>query len=201
MSQMPVLRDFHSKRASSWDRSGKNTDWLTIAPGKSANLLTEQGAGCIKHFYWAYIEKEEPNRINLFRGVVLKMFWDGCDKPSVEVPLGDFFGITNGQIRPIRSLAFVTNPGLYQEAQLSWGFNCYLPMPFSNGARIELENQGQQKAKIWFHIDYEVYDLPVIVGKFVSLSPDIGRFHALWHRENPTQAVKHDVNDWNKALI
>ena len=194
LSKMPVLRDFRSKRVSSWDRSGQNSDWLTIAPGKTANLLTEQGTGCIKHFYWAYIEKEEQNRLNLFRGVVLKMFWDGSDKPSVEVPLGDFFGVTNGQIRPIRSLAFVTNPGLYQEAQLSWGFNCYLPMPFASGARIELENQGGQDAKIWFHIDYELYN------KSASLAPDVGRFHALWHRENPTQTVKHDVNDWNKAV-
>ena len=103
---MAVLRDFHGKRASSWDRTGGNADWITIDKEKSRRiLLTEAGAGCIKHFYWVYIEGRQAPRMNLFRGLVLRMYWDGTKVPSVEVPLGDFFGVTNGVVRPIRSLA------------------------------------------------------------------------------------------------
>jgi hypothetical protein len=183
MDGIANLQNIRTKRASSWDKSGKNNDWLTIPPGGKASLLTESGAGCIRHFYWAYVEADEAKRLNMFRGVVLRIFWDGSDKPSVEVPLGDFFGVTNGQIRPIRSLAFVTNPGYYQETMRSWGFNCYLPMPFASGARFELENQGTVEALLWYHIDYALYE------SASAIPPDTGRFHALWHRENPTTAI------------
>ena len=195
MDGIANLQDIRSKRASSWDKSGRNDDWLTLPPGQKADLLTETGAGCIRHFYWAYIELEEGRRLNLFRGVVLRIFWDGSEKPSVEVPLGDFFGVTNGQVRPIRSLAFVTNPGFYQEAQRSWGFNCYLPMPFAKGARIELDNQGKEEAVLWYHIDYSLYDNPSAVP------PDTGRLHALWHREAPTKAIPAVEKDKNNVNL
>ena len=116
------------------------------------------------------------------------------DKPSVEVPLGDFFGVTNGQIRPIRSLSFVTNPGLYTEAQLSWGFNCYLPMPFANGARIEIENQGPVDARIWYHIEYELYDKSVSLPTMSAGSTRFGIARIRRRRLNTM------LNDWNKAI-
>lgn len=177
------LRDFRSERASSWDQTGGNKDWVIIPSGKTQALLTKQDAGCIKHIYWTYIERAEEPRLNIFRGLVLRAFWDGAETPSVEVPLGDFFGVTNGQPKAIRSLAFTTNPG-NSKAQTSWGFNCYFPMPFANGARIEIENQGNTDARIWFHIDFELYD------DILVLDENVGRFHAQWNRENPTKAIE-----------
>lgn len=183
LSDACILRDFRSKRASCWDRTGGNADWLIIAAGKTQTLLDEKQAGCVKHFYWAYIDEGEAPRVNVFRGLVLRAFWDGADKPSIEAPLGDFFGVSNGQVRPILSLAFTTNPGFDTEAQNSWGFNCYLPMPFSGGARIELENQGGVDARIWYHIDYQLHDDPAAVPA------QAGRLHAQWNRENRTKAI------------
>ena len=177
------LRDFRSKRVSSWDRTGGNRDWIVIPPGQCRVLLAEQGAGCIKHIYWTYIETEEEPRLNIFRGLVLRAYWDSARAASIEVPLGDFFGVINGQPKPIRSLAFTVNPGNGQVYQRSWGFNCYLPMPFAAGARIEVENQGKRDARIWFHLDLELYD------ETESLSESAGRLHAQWNRENPTGAV------------
>ncbi len=183
LSDVCVLRDFRSKRASSWDRTGGNADWLVIPAGKTEVLLEEKEAGCVKHFYWAYIDAGEVPRLNLIRGLVLRAYWDGAGKPSIEVPLGDLFGISNGQIRPIRSLAFTTNLGFEVEAQNSWGFNCYLPMPFSRGARIEVENQGGVNARIWYHIDYQLY------GDAAGVAGQAGRLHAQWNRERPTKAI------------
>lgn len=174
------LRDFRNKRASSWDRTGGNADSITIPSGKTQVLFDEKGTGCIKHFYWTYIEGAEVQRLNIFRGLVLRAFWDGEDAPSIEVPLGDLFGVSNGQIRPVDSLAFTTNPGGNRD---SWGFNCYLPMPFARGGRIEIENQGGLDARIWFHIDYELY------ADGHGFAEDVGRLHAWWNRENPTEAI------------
>jgi hypothetical protein len=158
-----------------------------IAPGETLPLLEEKGAGCVRHFYWTYIEGNIEKRHNIFRGFVLRAFWDGRDAPSIEVPLGDFFGVSNGQVRPIKSLAFTTNPGSARMGRpswgISWGFNCYLPMPFESGARIEIENQGDAEGRIWYHVDYE--RLPK-----GSRLEGIGRLHAAWNRENPTEAVE-----------
>ena len=96
--------------------------------------------------------------------------------------MGDFFGVSNGQVRPINSLAFTANSGYDRAGRGSWGFNCYLPMPFARGGRIEIENQGGIDAGIWFHIDYELYDN-------IDGAESIGRLHAQWNRENPTRAV------------
>ena len=183
-SHIASLGEFTNKRASSWDRSGGNRDWLVIPSGETKTLLAEQNAGCIKHFYWTYIESSEIQRLNTFRGLILRAFWDNANTPSIEIPLGDFFGVSNGLVRPIRSLMFCTNPGFNRELCASWGFNCYLPMPFSSGARIEVENQGDTDSRIWFHIDYELYA--------DGFAPDenTGRLHAQWHRENPTEAVQ-----------
>ncbi len=175
------LSDFQSKRSSSWDRTGGNGDCICIEPGKRAELLKESGAGCVKHFYWTYICPSKQTRQDLFRGLVLRAFWDGAKTPSIEVPIGDFFGVTNGQLRPIKSLAFTANPG--HDNPTTWGFNCYLPMPFARGARIEVENQGNTPVVIWFHVDYELY------ADASAIPEDIGRLHAIWRRENPTKAT------------
>jgi hypothetical protein len=114
----------------------------------------------------------------VFRGLVLRAFWDGSEVPSVEAPLGDLFGVSNGQVRPLRSLAFTTNEGKDRAGRESWGFNCYLPMPFADGARIEIENQGETEARIWVHVDYERWPQ--------APADDVGRLHALWRREPRT---------------
>ncbi|MFB3902361.1 MAG: glycoside hydrolase family 172 protein [Acidobacteriota bacterium] len=182
LAEMVLLGDYTSKRASSWNRFGQNKDHVNIAPGGTHVLLEEKGAGIIKHVYWTYIDKDEKRRENLFRGLVFRAFWDGSAKPAIEVPLGDLFGVSNGLLRPIESLAFVTNPGSKAEPD-SWGFNCYLPMPFAEGARIEVENQGPAQMRIWYHIDYQLFDSPT------AIPPQAGRLHALWRRENLTTGV------------
>ena len=155
LDDLVQFRDVTSHRSSSWDRTGGNSDWCTIPAGETAVLLDEAGAGCIRHVYWTYIDRSVVNRLNLFRGLVLRCYWDGAAVPAVEAPLGDLFGVTNGQVRPLRSLAFCTNTGFTRGGSTSWGFNCYLPMPCAEGARIEIENQASSDTQIWFHIHYE----------------------------------------------
>lgn len=187
-SQAYLIRDFKSKRESSWNQTGQNQDKLDIPPGETRVILEEKGAGCIKHIYWTYILKAKKRRDNLMRGFVLRVFWDGAETPSIEVPIGDFFGVSNGLVRPLNSLAFTTNIGGEMD-QTTWGFNCYLPMPFVEGARFELENQSDLKLPIWYHIDYELYDDKSVIPE------TMGRLHALWNRENPTEGVPFEKSE------
>jgi hypothetical protein len=103
------------------------------------------------------------------------MYWDGQDHPSVETPVGDFFGVGHAKVASYS--CSVLNMSANQGNDTNAAMNCYFPMPFSDGARIEIENQGEKEIRsFYFYVDYE--DLP-------SLPKDEGRFHATWRRENP----------------
>jgi len=166
------LRDFKRHRLSSWDRAGGNRDCLVIAPGETARLGEIEGAGCVKH-WWVTLASFPPNPHELCTAV-LRMYWDGEASPSVEVPVGDFFGMGFGRRRNFVSLPLQMSP------EDGKSFNCWFPMPFARGARFELENQGEARLFFYFYVDYEAYP---------SLDPALARFHALWNRRNPTAGI------------
>ena len=167
-----------SRRASSWDRSGGNMDFLVVGPGETVVLLDETGPGCVTHVYCALAFPELTD----YRDAILRCYWDGEATPSVEVPLGDFFGIAHARMRLVRSALTAVNPGFGS----SHGLHAYFPMPFATGARITLEHRGDRPLggalpAFWYHIDYETYQRP--------LPADTLRFHAQWRQECPTTAI------------
>ena len=83
-----TLTGARSRRASSWDRSGGNRDYVVVGPGETATLLELDGPGCITHVYCALVLPELTD----YRNAILRCYWDGEPTPSVEVPLGDYAG-------------------------------------------------------------------------------------------------------------
>lgn len=168
------LNNCKSKRVSSYDRTGGNHDWVDIAPGTTQTLLDVDVCGIIRHIWitcWVNggEGKEEEHYL---RKLTLRMYWDGEEEPSVEVPLGDFFGQVFGVRRVYSSAAFAANP------EDGRALNCFFPMPFDKKARITLENECGNSCQFYYYIDYEEHDrLP---------AGDIGRFHACFHREKDT---------------
>ncbi len=102
------------------------------------------------------------------------MYWDGEDKPSVEVPIGDFFGMGHAKTKNFSSAPLSMSP------ENGRSFNSFFAMPFSNGARIEVHNGYEKTIKFYFYIDYESYE---------SLSDKYLRFHAQWRREKPCRGI------------
>src|SRR4051794_33701818 len=89
--------------------------------------------------------------------------------PSVEVPLGDFFGIAHGRQRPMQA-ELVT-------MQVGKGFNCWIPMPFRSRARITIENDASSDVDMFFYqVDFTLDD---------PVDADTGIFHAQFRRANP----------------
>ena len=84
--------DYVQKRASSYDRSGGNADYREIKPGDTLTLLDDSGPGIITHIW---ITIASPERFHL-KKLVLRMYWDDEQTPSVETPIGDFFGLGLG---------------------------------------------------------------------------------------------------------
>ncbi len=175
LASLARIRDYKSRRLSSWDRSGGNIDALLVPPGERVVFGEIAGAGCVRHIWMTIMSiPEEPHEL---RQTVLRVFWDGEDSPSVEVPLGDFFGIGFGLRRNFVSLPLQMSP------QDGKGFNCWFPMPFARGARFEVENQGQQTRIFFFYVDYEEHR---------AIDPDLGRFHAWWNRTDPTAGTARE---------
>jgi len=107
LRDLPRLRSSRRRRSSSWDKSGGNDDRLTIGPGETATLAEVQGAGCINHL-WITVGGDPPSETpepDFLRKLLLKMYWDGEEEPSVLAPLGDFFGVGHA-----RTLNFFSAP-------------------------------------------------------------------------------------------
>ncbi|MBI1898995.1 MAG: DUF2961 domain-containing protein [Acidobacteria bacterium] len=181
-----LARSGRRRRESSWDRSGKNADRLQIAAGQTATFAELRGAGCIRHV-WITIASNEPDYL---RRLVLRAYWDGEPAPSIETPVGDFFGVGHGRVSNYWSVPLNMVTGGNPERQNRAAMNCWFPMPFANGARFTVENQGQQPVNaFYFYVDYEEYD---------SLPREALRFHAMWRREHPTRAAASlSQPDWN----
>lgn len=175
LSDLAVLRNYRSKRISSYDRSGGNADYILIKPGETKTIADIKGAGCIRHLWFGGGADEKY----YLRKVLLRMYWDGEAHPSVDSPLGDFFGVGHGVTGNFISLPLsMLTADIPERAAL----NCFFPMPFSQSAKIEMINECESaEFAAYFYIDYQEYD---------RLDENLGRFHAKWRRENPCRAVE-----------
>ncbi|MHB0877987.1 MAG: glycoside hydrolase family 172 protein [Anaerolineae bacterium] len=162
-------RPVRRKRESSWDSSGANADSWDMAPGERRTIADISGAGTITHL-WFTSASDEPFWT---RRVVLRAWWDGEEQPSVEVPLGDFFGCGHGAIRRYWSAPLdMSGPDDSGHS----AFNCWWPMPFGSRARLEVSNEGAEARSLYFYVDYELADEP---------DAEALRFHAQWRRCSP----------------
>src|SRR5687767_6649867 len=85
---LAALRDYRSMRVSSEDRPG-NADARQIEPGKTLTVAELEGPGEIVHL-WTTINAPDPNHL---RNLIIRIYWDGNEFPSVEAPIGDFYGL------------------------------------------------------------------------------------------------------------
>jgi hypothetical protein len=208
LQSLATLRHARSGRSSSWDQSGKNQDYWVIPPGEEIVLTELIGPGRITHLWMTQfcrrligpglidpvrgsyvapvfeihnalgVNWEEPDPF-YYRKVLLKIFWDDQQHPSVLAPLGDFFCIGHSIPGNFASLPITVSckPEERYRYGGSAGLNSYFPMPFQKKAKIVIENQNDVPYGQYFYIDYELYrDEP---------TEPVAYFHAHWHRENP----------------
>jgi len=169
-----------SRRVSSYDVSGGNNDRFEgLAPGARRDLFDVKGAGVVNHI-WITIAPPPPALSR--HDIILRMYWDGETAPSVEAPIGDFFGQGWDESYPFAALPLAAGP---REGR---ALVSYFPMPFATGARIEVENDSTQKIDaFYYYVDY--VELP-------SLPADLGRFHAFYNHAL-TEALEDGENEWS----
>lgn len=173
-----IRENVRSRRVSSYDRSGDNHDNLQrIASGEKRTIFDVKGAGIIQHIWFTM--GPEPDKLSR-NDVIISMYWDGNDYPSVQSPIGPFFGQGWND-----SYLFTSAP-LAATPVNGMGLVSYFAMPFAKGARIEIENQsGSEIRTLYFYIDYVEMD---------QLPPKSGRFHA-WYNKALTGAEDSVENE------
>ena len=156
-----------------------------IEPGTVVTLAEMEGPGQINHIWITVDNKTTEADCFVLRDLVIRMYWDDEETPSVESPLGDFFCCGFGRECFVNSVPVAVVPNR--------GFNCYFPMPFKKKAKITLENQHANKIPAFFYqVDYCLYD---------ELPDDIAYFHAQWRRERLTEKTKDYSYKYSKAFI
>ncbi len=134
---------------------------VEIKPGETLTLGEIYGSGVIRHIWIT-----TSSQVN--RTMILRMYWDGCEEPSVETPLGDFFACADEQqYGQLTSLAVCVNP--------KRALNCYWDMPFYQQCKMTLENLANESVIVYYQIDYHL----------MELEPGYGYFHAQYRRKNP----------------
>ncbi len=155
-----------ARHEGSWDRRHMNDDALHLAAGEAVTLFSHEGPGCV-HRFWVTIAPRED--VAVLSRVILRMYWDGDSEPSVECPIGAFFGVGFGEQKDYVSMPMDETSG---------GYNCFWPMPFHKSARWTLTNgSGRRVDAFYYNIDYTALD---------SLPASTRHFHAQFRRENPT---------------
>ncbi len=169
--------DRSSHRASSFDKTGGNADCIdSFEPGRTIVLIDADGPGEITHCWFTVSSFQ--NHPFMLRDLLLRITWENAKLPSVEVPLGDFFGLGHGKEYQIHCRPI--NVGASPKAM-----NCYWPMPFYKHARLELVNNGSRTfRKIFYNIDYELGPIP----------PRQGLFHAEFRRVKDLRPQSLDGN-------
>ena len=151
----------------------KVNPYIHIEPGKTFTLAEINGSGAIQHIWMTPTGN--------WRFSILRFYWDDETTPSVEVPVGDFFGMGWGEYAQLSSLAVTVNPGS--------AFNCYWTMPFRKKCRITMENINTERMTLYYQVDYTLTEVP----------DDAAYFHAQFRRSNPVQGADFTLIDGLKG--
>jgi hypothetical protein len=162
-------QNYKSLKQSSFDRTGGNRDSWNIPAGGVHEVFNAQGPGVITHIWFTIAARSNDH----LKELVLRGYWDGNAKPSVEAPIGDFFGLNINAYQIYQSEYLACSPGK--------SLNCYFAMPYKRSARFTVTNDGKQEVGSFYsNIDYMTVP---------SLPDDALYFHAQYRQSAPCVPV------------
>jgi hypothetical protein len=173
MALLSTTQAYSASRVSSYNREGGPRDnfWIPTT-GEEVILAEIEGPGAITHIWTTH------------RGgghdLIVRMYWEGSDRPSVEAPIGDFFGVAMGVNAPLNSIPL-------QASSEGRSRNCWWYMPFNKSARITVSapyseaNANRDTVSLYFYIDYHI---------FAKAIKDIHYFHARFLEKDPVDRGK-----------
>jgi len=152
----------------------KVNPYIRIKSGETITLADISGPGAIQHIWMTPTGN--------WRFSIMRVYWNDETEPSIECPVGDFFGMGWGVYAPLSSLAICVNPGS--------AFNCYWVMPFRKRCRITMENiNDTDPMTLYYQIDYTLTEVP----------SDAAYLHAQFRRLNPNETSLYTISDGIKG--
>lgn len=143
-----------------------------VAAGATMQIANIDGPGVIRHIWFATYDIPDT-----MRALVIRAYWDDQSHPSIEAPLGDFFGFAHGHTPPYASAVHSVG----QKRAL----NIWLPMPFRKRARWTITNDLDVAVPVFFQMDYTLGD---------ELDEHTGYLHAYFRRDLVTRlGIDHEL--------
>ncbi|SNT34720.1 Protein of unknown function [Granulicella rosea] len=174
MPDITQQQTYKLMRASSKEATGGNADYRKVTPGETLTILDADGPGMISHM-WFTVAMSEPYSL---KRIVMRIYWDGEENPSVETPLGDFFGLGLGIVQSWQST--------FLSVGNSQAMNSFFPMPYGKHARVTITNEGKTSINsLYYNIDYRKDNHP--------LPPNTLYFHAQYRQAQPNKGW---TNQW-----
>ncbi|MBE7177387.1 MAG: DUF2961 domain-containing protein [Mucilaginibacter polytrichastri] len=162
-----------SEAARDLGKGWKVNPFIIINSKETITIAEMEGPGAIQHIWmtptgnWNY--------------TIMRVYWDDEKEPSIEAPVGAFFGMPWGQYAPLNSLAMTVNPGS--------AFNSYWKMPFRKKCRITMENIDEREMRLYYQVDYTL----------TKVGEDEGYFHAQYRRSKFSEKSEHTIIDGIKG--
>lgn len=179
MMQLAQPKNYSAARVSSFARNGRNLDTVPLPFGGEEVTIAElKGPGAITHIWTTYKGGG--------RDLIIRFYWDGSEHPSIEAPIGDFFGVSMGITAPISAYPV-------QATSSGRSRNCWWYMPFNKSAKVTLSNlrpedfyEGsdipiRHRNRIYYYLDYQSYKKPI---------KDITYLHARFMEKDPVERGK-----------
>lgn len=169
----PIDKDTPNVANASWAARDLGQGWkvnpyVRIQPGQTFTMAEIEGPGAIQHIWMT------PTGV--WRYSIIRIYWDDEKDPSVECPVGDFFGMGWNEYAPLNSLAICVNPGS--------AFNCYWNMPFRKKCKITMENiNDKDPMTLYYQVDYTLTEIPA----------DAAYFHSQFRRANTNETSDYTI--------
>lgn len=152
----------------------KVNPYIIINAGETFTIAEMEGPGAIQHIWMTPTGN--------WQWSIIRFYWDDETTPSIEVPVGAFFGMAWNEFAHLNSLAVTVNPGS--------AFNCYWKMPFRKKCKITMENlHPEEPMRLYYQVTYALTE----VGE------DEGYLHAQYRRSNPNSTSLHTILDGVKG--
>jgi hypothetical protein len=132
--------------------------------GETAQLCDVEGPGTLRHFWCSTLP-----RPLVLRSLIVRVWFDEQEHPSIECPLGDLMGVAHGKAAAYTSAV--------HSVAANGSLHLWLPMPFLLRARVTITNDGDELVPFHFQIALTLGD---------RHDKEVGRLHACFLRENPT---------------
>ncbi|MEK6794077.1 MAG: glycoside hydrolase family 172 protein [Spirochaetota bacterium] len=156
-------------------KAGRLPEWrhsIDLQPHEKKRIAEVDGPGTVRGI-WMTIGNRSPESL---RSLILRIYWDGAESPSVEAPFGDFFGAAHGRMGHYSTPCLGISEGK--------GFWCFFPMPFKKRFILEFDNDQDERVRLFYQINFTLGD---------KVTPDMGRFHAHFNRSVPPVGKNHII--------